>query len=103
VSTIGIVAAPAARDAIAFRIGSAPLTPPATAILNQASVRPLTPIQAPEIQGAERFVLETALIDGAVAGFRSNIRIAGALVILAGIVAFAAVQNPVKDEQRPTP
>jgi EmrB/QacA subfamily drug resistance transporter len=76
------------------QLGTAPLSPAATAAVAEAKEKPLAVPAAEELPAAEESRVVQAAEDASTSSFRLGIGIAGILMIIGGIVAGLGVQNP---------
>jgi EmrB/QacA subfamily drug resistance transporter len=81
------------------QLGSAPLSPAATAAVAEAKEKPLAVPAAEDLPAAEESRVTQAAADASTSSFRLGIGIAGILMIIGGIVAGLGVQNPERRRQ----
>ena len=94
IAVLGAVISASFGSKLDDHLGSAPLSPPAAAAVEEAKEKPLAVPAAENLSAAESERVTAAASDASTSSFRLGMAIAGILMILGGIVAGIGVQNP---------
>ena len=75
-------------------LGDRPLTPAASAAVDDAKARPLTTSAASDAPPPERPLLRDTFEEASVSAFRTGIGLSGGLVIAGGLISAVGIRNP---------
>ncbi|HET9592250.1 MAG TPA: hypothetical protein VFP17_04970, partial [Solirubrobacterales bacterium] len=99
IAVLGAVISASFGSKLDDHLGSAPLSQPASAAVEEAKEKPLAVPAAEDLSAAESERVTAAASDASTSSFRLGMAIAGILMILGGIVAGIGVQNPKRRRQ----
>ena len=93
IAALGAVIAAAFTSRLDRDLAGKPLTSQGRAAVSTARTRPLV-TSAPGVQGPDRMVIHSALVEASVHAFRIGMGIGAGLAILGGLVALVGIENP---------
>jgi EmrB/QacA subfamily drug resistance transporter len=99
IAVLGAVISASFGSKLDDQLGNAPLSPAASAAVEEAKEKPLAVPAAEDLSTAESDRVTAAASDASTSSFRLGTAIAGILMILGGIVAGIGVQNPERRRQ----